>query len=96
MGTAPGSTEQVAQVPVMDQLFISDKRKKRIRLILLNVEYKTILYSSFHQRLDKLLSSDDTSCFSEEVMLAEENKNPGPSALDGKLTENFFFFNWSS
>lgn len=26
-------------------------------------------------------------CFAEEVMLAEENKNAGPSALDGKPAE---------
>lgn len=29
--------------------------------------------------------------FIEEVMLAEENKNPGPSALDGKSTGIFVF-----
>lgn len=38
------------------------------------------------------------SSFPEEVMLAEENKNPGPSALDGKSAFlRFFFFQsfWS-
>lgn len=39
----------------------------------------------------QLLSSDHTFFFIEEVMLAEENKNPGPSALDGKSTGIFVF-----
>lgn len=30
-------------------------------------------------------------CFAEEVMLAEENKNAGPSALDGKSAEISMF-----
>lgn len=29
--------------------------------------------------------------FAEEVMLAEENKNAGPSALDGKSAESSLF-----
>lgn len=29
--------------------------------------------------------------FPEEVMLAEENRNPGPSALDGELAGMFFY-----
>lgn len=33
-----------------------------------------------------------TFCFPEEVMLAEENKNSGNSALDGKSTTIFVFF----
>lgn len=44
-------------------------------------------YTSVHQCHHLLLNSDCRFCFTEEVMLAEENKNPGPSALDGKSAE---------
>lgn len=43
--------------------------------------------------LNKLLQQyeDMLYVFAEEVMLAEENKNAGPSALDGKSAEIYLF-----
>lgn len=53
--------------------------------------YKRCQYIALHLSIihHTPLISDHTFCFPEEVMLAEENKNPGPSALDGK---RFFTF----
>lgn len=104
----PGSTEQVALVPVTDE----------IKIIISFIFYNPVscepweVFDATHKRYVlqqkrfKYITTDGgrASCepsaaqfwpywfsFIEEVMLAEENKNPGPSALDGKSTGIFVF-----
>lgn len=98
--TGPGSTEQVTSVPELVLWLLIGKGKSIFHFTnpvncgtwddqmqpLVSVIVTKDASKSLHLGGRLLLISDHsaTLCFPEEVMLAEENKNSGPSALDGE------------